>query len=181
MCLVACVVVVGLVGCGGGKTKAPATTGASIPPPGIQDMLRDEARREFRATHYIGIGSATATSERAATSTSIASAQSQLAGQIEAAIKNVFDELSMTTLQNVTLTGTVENISRHVEQTLRGAEIEKTRTVSENGKFTVFSVVIVLKEPVEKALENAISNEQALTDAAVTGAVMDMIRAQLNR
>jgi hypothetical protein len=168
-----------ITSCGGSKPPSVAD-GTEVTTP-IGEFV-DLANEQFK-DHYYGIGDGVSTKESTAYDISLLKARNQIALDMQTKINSKFKISSLNTTEDEALETTMGRVIQETAITLTDTRVQKTRTLRDEktGKHTVYTLVTVPQDLANKAFKNQVSNDKAITDAAVSKLIMDFIDTELNK
>ncbi|MDR2578759.1 MAG: hypothetical protein LBC70_08150 [Chitinispirillales bacterium] len=180
--IVVSAVAAGVISCGGGKATNITTLTGNEEITSPRTELRDLANERF-ADHYVGIGQGISDKEGIASRIAMANARAEIAANMQARISEQLKNASLNTINDEAIETTMRRLNEDVEQSVMNSRTQKERILynRETGKYTAYVLQSVSQADANRALRNRISGNQAIYDATVSKALMDIIDAELDK
>ncbi|MDR0517174.1 MAG: hypothetical protein LBH25_09050 [Fibromonadaceae bacterium] len=166
--------------CGGSKPPPVENGNVRVSTPATE--LLDLANEKYQ-DHYFGIGDGVSTKESMAYDIASAKARNELALYMQAQINGKLKNAGLNSINDEAAETTMSRIVQETQSALSDVRIQKRETMynKDTGKYTVYVLVSVPQNAANEALKRQVSNGKAISDAAVSKVVMDIIDAELDK
>lgn len=140
-----------------------------------RNELTKLANRDY-AGHFFGVASAVSNSEDMASREATLMARGELANQIQVLITDAAKRDAMNTHENNAVGGMVETVTAYAKEFVANTTVKEAITeLTPEGKYMVYVLVTVSKDDIVKKIEEKMTAEGKIQEAAETRLIMNII------